>query len=218
MRHLGTPRDELHADCSRTATRRLTAQDVVIGRDEAILADIEAPGVAAAIWQRSAVPAFQTWMNNLPADHIPELRTTVPVNRVEAAVLTACGIAEMPTGAFQDIFASDIGALAMMFCKVMKTDCVRLRLEASDGATCPKFHTDNMTARLLCTFAGKGTEYVPASHEMDPGRIRSMRTCAVGLFRGTRWPSDERCGLLHRSPAPQDGAGPRLLLVIDAPD
>ena len=197
------------------APRPPAASDVLIGRDPDILSDIHAPGVAAAIWRRTPDPAFQNWIDGLDGAKLPRLRTSVPVHKAETAVLIACGIAATPQGPELNRFASDVGALTLMYCRIMGTDRARIRLDVTDEAMCPKFHLDNVPARLVCTYRGDGTQYVPEPHRNDPSRIRNMRTGDAALIRGTKWPSGERSRLLHRSPAMAPGTGPRLLLAID---
>ncbi|MTH97183.1 DUF1826 domain-containing protein [Roseibium sp. RKSG952] len=194
---------------------RPAAGDVVIGRDADILSDVDAPGIAAAIWQRIPDPDFQNWIDALPAGQLPDLRTTVPVHLAEAALLSACGLAGMPDGPEQHRLASDAAALALIYSRILRCTHVRIRFDVSSGVMCPKFHLDNVPARLLCTYRGAGTEYVLENHQDDTRRIRSMRTGSAGLFRGRTWPGEERCRLLHRSPAVLAGSGPRLLLAID---
>jgi len=191
------------------------ARDVLMGRDPEILEDIHMPSVAASVWVRSPEPGFQAWINALPVDRLPELKTVVPVHLAEAAVLAGCQSAGTPAGPEQDMLAGDVGALALMMAKTLKTDHVRLRLDVSDDVMCPKFHTDNVLARMLCSYRGPGTDYVPEGAEDDPRRIRQVRTGSVALFRGRLWPDDERTGLLHRSPAVPEAVGARLLLVMD---
>lgn len=204
-----------HAEAKRPVGRRRQAQDVVIGREAGILADVAAPGVAAAIWQRHPDASFQTWLDRLPAEQLPSLRITVPVQLAEKAAQTACSIAKMPPGRERTMLAGDVGALALIYGRVMKTGRVRIRLDVSNGVMCPQFHLDNVPARLLCTYRGPGTQYVPEVHRENSDRIRTMNTGAAGLFRGAQWNSDERSCLLHRSPAARPDCGPRLLLVMD---
>ncbi|MHA7777341.1 DUF1826 domain-containing protein [Roseibium sp. M-1] len=207
-----------HTQCARLGVRQGSAQDVLIGRDDDILLLIEAPGVAAAIWQRTPDPEFQSWIDALPANRLPEMRTTLPVALAGEAALAACRIAGMPEERWLNMLASDVGALAAIFGRIMKAEYVQIRFDVSDDAMCPKFHLDNVPARLLCTYRGDGTQYVPEVHQTNPARVRNMRTGAVGLFKGGKWPSEERCGLLHRSPAVHPHTGARLLLVIDVAD
>lgn len=194
----------------------VVAQDVLLGREPDILNDIHAPGVAAAVWQRAPAEDFQKWIDALPFAQLPALRTVVPVHLAEAAVQAACQKAGTPPGPEQDMLASDAGALALMMANIMDVRQVRLRLDVASGTMCPKFHIDQVPARLLCTYRGKGTEYVPVTSETRAERIRQVRTGAVGLFRGGAWPGPEETGLLHRSPAVSSLGEARLLLVIDA--
>jgi hypothetical protein len=202
----------------QSASPKPSASDVLIGREPDILPDIHAPGVAAAVWRRTPDPAFQSWIDDLDEALLPRLRTSVPVHMAETAVLTACGIAKTPPGPELDRFAGDVGALALMYCRIMETDHVRIRLDVTDETMCPKFHLDNVPARLLCTYRGEGTEYVAMRYEHDPRRIRHVQTGDAALLRGRNWPSEERCGLLHRSPPMTPGSRPRLLLVLDVTD
>jgi len=191
------------------------AQDVLMGRDPDILGDIASPGVAAAIWTRSCDKEFEAWVDSLPMENLPELRTVVPVHLAEAAAIAACEEAKIKPGPRMDMLTGDMGALALMLAKSLGVDHVKIRLDVTDEVMCPKFHVDNVPARLLCTYRGAGTEYVPAGLEADPTSIRQVGRGAAALFRGGAWPGDERTGLLHRSPDPEAGTGARLLLVID---
>ncbi|CTQ59654.1 DUF1826 domain-containing protein [Roseibium album] len=191
------------------------ARDVLMGREPDIFADIELPGVAAVIWNRSCDVGFQRWIDGMPPQNLPELRTVVPFHLAEAAAIAACEQVGIPSGRERDMLTGDIGALALLVAKTLKTRQVGIRLDVSDEIMCPKFHVDNVPARLLCTYRGTGTQYVPEGWDADPERIGQVARGAVALFRGGAWPGAERTGLLHRSPAPDIGAGPRLLLVID---
>ncbi|MEE4011904.1 DUF1826 domain-containing protein [Roseibium sp. FZY0029] len=194
------------------------ARDVIIGRDPDILADIREPGVAAAIWRRTPEPEFQKWIDALPPDSLPELRTVVPVHLAEAAVMAACESHGVPACEMRDTLASDVGALALMLAKTLTVRLVRLRLDVSEDVMCPKFHLDNVCARLLCTYRGAGTEYVPENVAHESGRIRQVPPGGVAIFRGRHWTCEERTALLHRSPVATPESGPRLLLVIDPAD
>jgi len=194
------------------------ARDVIMGREPDILDDIHLPSVAASIWTRTPEQRFQAWIDTLPAEKLPELTTVVPIHLAEAAVLAASEAAGTPPGPELDMLAGDVGALTLMMAKIFRVDKVRLRLDVADEVMCPKFHADNVIARLLCSYRGPGTDYVPEGAEGDPRRIRQLRTGAVALFRGRLWPDAERTGLLHRSPALAEEIGARLLLVIDPVD
>jgi len=195
--------------------KQLLARDVLMGRDPEILGDVHCPGVAAAIWTRRCDAGFEQWIDSLPEDRLPEFRTVLPVHLAEAAAIAACDQAKLPQGPELNMLTGDIAALALMLAKALTVRRIRIRLDVASDAMCPKFHMDNVTARLLCTYRGPGTEYVPAGSETDANRIRTVKRGSAALFRGAAWPGEEQTGLLHRSPGIAPGAGPRLLLVID---
>ena len=164
------------------------ARNVLIGRDPEILEDINSSGVAASIWTRTCSQDFQGWVDGLPMEQLPELRTVVPVHLAEAAAIAACEQVQLPLSAERDMLTGDVGALALILSKALDVQQVRIRLDVSDEVMCPKFHVDNVPARLLCTYRGAGTEYVLAGAEDDARQISQVGRGAVGLFRGGAWP------------------------------
>jgi hypothetical protein len=97
----------------------------------------------------------------------------------------------------------------------MRCDHVQLRLDVVDTNACSKFHIDAVTARLVCTYRGTGTQYGISERGKEPAEILTVPTGSPIFLRGTRWPESPPVGLLHRSP-PIAGTGEtRLLLVLD---
>ncbi|WP_273249027.1 DUF1826 domain-containing protein [Sediminimonas qiaohouensis] len=82
--------------------------------------------------------------------------------------------------------------------------------------TAATFLSDNVPARLLCTYRGEGTEYGKTCNDGEHEQINRMKSGWVGLFRGATWLGDAPCGLTHRSPPIAGRGETRLLLVIDA--
>lgn len=196
----------------RNIPLRAEAQAILQARDAAVLGRIEAPGVAAAIWQRAPAPEFADWIEALPAARLPRLRTLADVGAVEGCVQAACDIAGTPPGRMRDMLAGDIAALAVIMAEVMRSPLLYLRLDAVSTDACRRFHVDNVTARMLCTYRGAGTQLA------RPGQEQAAQDVATGtavILRGALWPGREATALLHRSP-PIGGTGQtRLLLVID---
>jgi hypothetical protein len=109
----------------------------------------------------------------------------------------------------------DVAILARLFATVTRAASVRLRLEHVNDNACRRHHVDAVRLRLLCTYAGPGTEWV------DPaGENRRMPTFQVGIFKGSAYP-DAGPRVLHRSP-PVEHLPPRsrsrLLLCVDEPE
>ena len=72
-----------------------------------------------------------------------------------------------------------------------------------------------MSARLICTLRGTGTQLVAAESAGDPGAVLTVSRGSPILLKGTLWPDAPASGLLHRSP-PIEGTGKtRLVLVFD---
>ena len=111
----------------------------------------------------------------------------------------------------------------------------QLYTTASDD--CRKFHVDNHRVRLVCTYAGPGTEVVPSAFvnrehlcatDGGPDRVNALIVpdpqrvvrCQAGdaiVMKGQRYHGGRREGAVHRSP-PVSGTGlTRLVLVITAP-
>ncbi len=173
------------------------------------------PGCAAAIWQRQTAPTFQKWMNGLNPEVLPSARLVLKPQKVPAALSQLCDASMMPDGPHRKHLIEDITALSHLFCDFMDAPYVRLRLSRINANACRKFHIDAVTARLICTYRGTGTQYGISLDGAEPKRVFTVPTGAPMLLRGTLWPEEPRSGLLHRSP-PIEGTGEtRLVLVMD---
>jgi Protein of unknown function (DUF1826) len=113
---------------------------------------------------------------------------------------------------------ADMVMLANHFAAIMNLAEVEIRLEHITTNACKKFHADHVTARLICTYSGQGTQWLDGAESDDcddetPHNIQQMQAGYVGLFKGRIWALDAPA--IHRSP-PIEGTGEeRLLLVIN---
>lgn len=121
---------------------------------------------------------------------------------------------------------ADVQQTVEMYRCLFEPAAVGVRLHVLAETMCPRFHTDRVPARLLVTYAGRGTEWLPeqlVTRADGPGPlpeqvvsaldIQVMPTGAVSLLKGEAWIGNEGRGLVHRSPAPGDS--PRLVLGLD---
>ncbi|MDJ0613956.1 MAG: DUF1826 domain-containing protein [Rhizobiaceae bacterium] len=174
------------------------------------------PGVAATIWRRKLPSDFQEWMDTLPVEILPSARVIIREEIARDAVEVICQSAGLPNTMQRHYFVQDVVSLAKQFSELMGTRNLRLRFDVIDDNACRKFHIDAVTARLVCTYRGIGTQYGMSSDGEEPKRIFSTPTGSPIVLRGTEWPELPASGLLHRSP-PVEGTGmTRLVLVIDA--
>ena len=199
---------------------RKTIHDAAIGvavtDDPASLTTFLKRGCAAVIWRRQTPPETQAWLGGLDPENLPCGRIVLRPAAVADAVGHLCDIAAMPAGPERDWLEADIVTLSDRFADLMGAAYLRLRLSAVTTNACRKFHIDAVTARLVCTYRGTGTQYGISIDGADPSRVFTVQTGAPILLKGTLWPDQPASGLLHRSP-PIEGTGEsRLVLVLDS--
>ena len=179
------------------------------------LSAIKRPGCAAAIWRRQPMPRFQSWIDGLDPNCLPNARLIVRPADVRNAVLQTCEASGTPECRERERLIDDAAALADIFAGLILAPYLRLRFDVVTTNACRKFHTDAVTARLVCTYRGTGTQYGISTDGAEPRHIFTVPTGAPILLRGTLWPEHPKSGLLHRSP-PIEGTGEtRLVLVLD---
>lgn len=188
---------------------------VGVADDPASLGSFLQPGCAAAIWRRQTPRHVQTWLDVLDPELLPRGRVILPPNAVSGTVGHLCDISGLPLGSERDWLQKDIVSLADMFGDLMNARFLRLRLDVVTTNACEKFHIDPITARLVCTYRGTGTQYGISTDGNDPKRVFTVQTGAPILLRGRLWHEQSPPGLLHRSP-PIEGTGEtRFVLVLD---
>jgi hypothetical protein len=194
------------------------------------MACIHDPLVNLAIWRRTDAPRFGKLAAHMRAhDH----ETPEPI------VSRQAGVREAGAAARALLPCDDEGANALreelmlltpLFCRIAGAKVCRVRFDflAHDG--CKKFHCDWVGLRLLSTYHGPGTEYLPerAVNRAQLGRgtnaqicrdmadIRHMARGHVGLFKGEAYPGNQGRGIVHRSAPIEDAGRTRLLLVLNA--
>ncbi|NGM19074.1 DUF1826 domain-containing protein [Roseomonas stagni] len=126
-----------------------------------------------------------------------------------------------------EMLRADIAALATTFAALVGQDRVRIRLEALRGRGCHRWHADAVGLRLLCTYAGPGTEWLDLTggaalaRRLDPAHLmmqpERLGTGDVAVLKGEAWPGNAGNGCIHRSPPNPDDAPLRLVLCLDEP-
>jgi hypothetical protein len=182
------------------------------------LSALHRPGCAAAIWRRQPLPGFQSWIDGLDGEILPRARVILRPDAVRDAASEICDASGTPAGPERERLVDDTAALAALFADLLRARWLRLRLDVVTTNACRKFHIDRVTARLVCTYRGTGTQYGVSTDGAEPRRIFTVPTGAPILLRGTLWPERPRAGLMHRSP-PIEGTGEtRAVLVLDPVD
>ncbi|MEM7290446.1 MAG: DUF1826 domain-containing protein [Pseudomonadota bacterium] len=190
--------------------------EVVVCNELDKVAALKNQGVAAAIWHRKMPEGFQSWMDNLSLRKLPSARVLSKVDTVRDTVMAICNSVHVPYSSNRRVFINDVGLLAEQFAQIMNVDVLQLRFDVIDDDACRKFHIDAVTARLVCTYRGPGTQYGISIDGNEPERVFSVPTGSPILLRGTKWSDQAHTGLLHRSPPIAGTDITRLVLVIDA--
>jgi len=182
------------------------------------LSAIHRQGCAAAIWRRHPLTSFQSWIDALEPEQLPRARVILRPEDVREAARKICDSCGMPETSERKRLIDDTAALADIFAELMRAKYLRLRFDVVTTNACRKFHIDAVTARLVCTYRGTGTQYGVSTDGAEPRHIFTVPTGAPILLRGTLWPQRPSSGLLHRSP-PIEGTGEtRAVLVLDPID
>lgn len=193
-----------------------------------VFTDIYQSEINIAIWQRKLPatlqnsvktflalnPTFQTKMILTPQDALSRVSESFNNNMVEVS--------------------ENIAELVDMFCYLFELKEAAIRLKVLDQAMCPKFHVDRVPCRLVTTYQGIATEWLP--HEVldhtklgwgsngladsasglyqSESDIQQLGCGDVALLKGTLWEGNENAGLVHRSPVLQANEK-RLILTLD---
>lgn len=104
---------------------------------------------------------------------------------------------------------------------------IRIRLERINDHGCRLFHVDHIPFRLICTWHGAGTQWLPEhavardqlgtgsnQHVLDWQAVEQIPSGAVAAMKGNTWPGEHGRGLIHRSP-PACNDQPRLIMAVD---
>lgn len=198
------------------------------GKQPTVLSDIYQEKINIAIWKRtrpdtlkysvkeflSLNPTFQKEMILTPQDALSRVNESFNNNMPEVS--------------------EDIALLVDMFCYLFELKETGMRLKVLDKAMCPKFHVDKVPCRLVTTYQGMATEWLP--HEVvdqtklgwgcnglpdsesglyqSESNIQKLDCGDVALMKGTLWEGNENAGLVHRSPE-LIANEKRLILTLD---
>jgi len=195
-----------------------------------VLAQIYEADVNLAVWQRELTEDLQDsarhFANLQPAKQVAG---AIAVSNIESDLLSRIG-----NDHSSEALRQDVAYLADMFGCLFDLKVIGLRLTTLDRAMCPRFHVDQVPCRLVTTYCGSGSEWLP--HErvnrdklgpLSEGKadeesglfqsnddIERIKPGHVALLKGECWVGNEGAGLVHRSPQLEAGAR-RLLLTLD---
>jgi len=197
------------------------------------LADIYLDDTNIVIWKRE--------LNNKilnAANHIIDSNTSLELLQIVTPQDTYSHLEKLlGSTKMARILCKDIESLVDIFCNLFDLKQVGLRLAVLDRAMCPRFHVDGVPCRLVTTYQGVATEWLP-HHSADRSKlgmgnqgkpveesglfqnaadIQQLSQGDVALLKGEGWAGNQGAGLIHRSPSLNLNSR-RLLLTIDFVD
>jgi hypothetical protein len=199
---------------------------VAQGRGSSVLSSIHRGEITLAIQERPWIPAVQDYLRRTGRFTNIDSPCEADIDwRGLSSILEANGLPSEPG---RDRLARDLASLVRSLCDLDGADAAQLRLEYIPGDACRLFHPDNNRMRLVCTYLGPTTQWLPNSSVErsaigrgsndaicgDWSSLRSLRPFWVGLMKGHAFPGNAGNGLVHRSP-PQRPGQFRVFLALD---
>lgn len=207
-----------------------SCQRAVESDQSTVFVDIYQQQTNIAIWRRNLSDNMQQLIASyLSSCSTLQMAMTVTPENAAISLCDQLGITEQ-----NNLLIEDIARLVDMFCYLFDLNQAGLRLTQLDRAMCPRFHVDHVPCRLVTTYQGVGSQWLP-DHTVDRTKLGTgnkgltdeqsniysdkndicqLTTGDVALLKGEKWEGNENGGLVHRSPALQQGEK-RLLLTLD---
>ncbi|WP_158969851.1 DUF1826 domain-containing protein [Paraglaciecola sp. L3A3] len=194
-----------------------------------VLSDIFSPNISVAIWQRQASSVISCYFENAFQSLGMGMRSVFSMKSLEQELNNTLPEYEGKKDAIEDIYL-----LSDMLTCLFDCDDVGLRLVPLKSAMCPTFHIDNIPVRLVTTYLGSGTQWLPleALQDQPPkqqkqgfaktnsgayykqSHIQQMNPFDVGLLKGKAWDKQAKMAAVHRSCQLQKN-DKRVLLTLD---
>jgi len=211
-----------------TINKSQTSCNAALVNDALLLKEIHNSEKNIAIWQRS-VAHLNDAIATTQAKLIEPVRVSGTGKEILAHIKNCFKPEIEATGALRN----DIAYLLTIFQYLTGSATFRLLLAPVNTNMCSKFHTDVNDLRLLCTYSGQGTLWLPdeevnrssldtcddgACIVRDESKIEQAQTGEVVILKGAIYPQENVLACVHRSPTIEETGEKRLLLRIDTND
>jgi hypothetical protein len=195
-----------------------------------VLADIYQELYNIVIWRRNFSSSFLNAVNELlSSDRLLQISQEVTPQSILREMRK-----ELQNFECNYELSDNIAELVDMFCCLFDLKSAALRFVTLENTMCPRFHVDRVPCRLITTYLGSSTQWLP-HHAADRSKlgagnnglpdelsgiyqrvedIQQLTNGDVALLKGELWEGNENSGIVHRSPALKAGEK-RLLLTLD---
>ncbi|MCG8574610.1 MAG: DUF1826 domain-containing protein [Flavobacteriales bacterium] len=192
---------------------------------------VQDENVNIAIYERDLDNELNVFLKWLSEEGFKSLNTTF--NIVEFETLFDDHFKEHPGRKFPayQLLRNDIKQLVKQFSEISNASNMRVFFGIVNTNMCGRFHVDMYELRMLCTYYGLGTEWLPEDNVnfaalnenggneeivLREEHIRRLNAKDVAIFKGALSPNCRVGGLVHKSPAIQKLKQKRILLRIDS--
>lgn len=210
-------------------SKEVNVRRAVKRKEPAVFTDIYDDETNIVIWQRTLSETLKKSVDDfLKVNSSFKAAMVVSPDNVLSDITRSLGDSNLRE------LSDNIAELVDMYCYLFELKRVGLRLTVLDRAMCPKFHVDRVPCRLVTTYQGVASEWLPhefvdrtklgvgsngkPDHESgiykSQDHIQRLGCGDVALLKGELWDGNENAGLVHRSPTIIGGER-RLLLTLD---
>ncbi len=200
----------------------------LISEQPRVLHRISEPDVNLSLWQRTPLASVAHEVASLRVTDLPDIRcrtSSATFDEDIGALLNGQSLDPQTYSAW----LADLRRLADLFFAVCAGRDVTARLETTDDDGCRRFHVDRTHLRLLCTYRGRGTEWLtneqvdrnaqgsgaPNKRIVRFGQPSRFKPFWVGILKGDAYPGNAGRGLVHRSPPIAGSGQTRVLFCLD---
>lgn len=159
---------------TRTETANDESEEIVFVDEISELDVIQEDAVQLAVWRAATMPQFTTKLQDpsIVPSSLPTFESTVTCDNVRQK-LTArfCPRWKLRSKSRRALtddeakdFIDDITNLVQIFGQISQSDAVYVKLHLVDDNGCAYWHQDCVDYRLVKTFRGSCTEWVPPEH------------------------------------------------------
>jgi len=202
-----------------------------LGNDPLVLGEIFEKDVSVAVWKRANEQRISHYYDSVFKALGMGIRGVFSLVSLKEEIAK-----QMPEGASADsknAAIDDIFLLSDMLTTLFDCDSVGVRLVPLQSAMCPSFHVDNIPVRLVNTYLGEGTQWLPQESVIrspigdiqgtaktrlgqlyKEDSVKQMQAFDVGLLKGKAWQGHEELAAVHRSCKVEPNEK-RVLLTLD---
>lgn len=182
-----------------------------------------------AIWQREPDELVMNLMPLLVEHSWPSIEGSGNVDDIGPQMDAVLRPIVANSAAAYHEFKQDILSLAHKFAALVPSSYYRWRIAKVQGNMCKRFHSDINDLRLLCTYYGPGTLWLPNDNinqtamrkglfdeiVIDNSRVEQAKAYEVVVLKGALHTHCTPGALIHRSPTIEELGQVRILFRLD---